>query len=255
MKIVFVTLLPRLTFEVPFHRDPWYEFHYVVSGKAQFESANRSFAVRRGDFFYNEPNVKHRSNVVSVRSYLLQYVVGLSPDPVEDKRLIRDLRRLFPQETPHHLGDAHQLFFEQIRRLAATERNASQLAALHRFIGLLYEVMSGTEGPAPGNPAVEEALRLIHSNVTRRIDLDELAGSLGLSKSYFVRLFKQHLGLSPIKYANKLRMEMAAELLRSSDLTLAEISARVDFGDEYQFSRAFKQWSGLPPGRYRSSCS
>jgi AraC-like DNA-binding protein len=253
MKIVFASLLPKLTTEVLFHRDPWYEFHYVVSGKAVFESANRAFGIRRGDFFYNEPNVEHRSNVMSVRSYLLQYVVGLRPDPVKDKQFVSDLRRLFPQETPHLLGDAHHLFFEQIRRLETTELPTARMAALHRFIGLLYEVMSGAEKPAPGNQAMEEALRLIHSKVTQRIDLDELAGSLGFSKSYFVRLFKLHTGLSPIKYANNLRMEMAAELLRSSDLTLAEVAARVDFGDEYQFSRSFKQWSGMPPGRYRNS--
>jgi AraC family transcriptional regulator, arabinose operon regulatory protein len=74
---------------------------------------------------------------------------------------------------------------------------------------------------------------------------------LGIEKSYFIRLFKKSVGLSPMSYATNLKMSVAADLLRSTSQHLASVAAQVGFGDEYHFAKRFKQWSGVAPGRYR----
>jgi AraC-like DNA-binding protein len=177
--------------------------------------------------------------------------MGLSLDQEQDRALVRDLRKHFPGGKRHRLGDGHHLFFEQIRRRFDSSEAHLKRAALFGFVGLLYEIIGGEVGTSPGNAAVEESLRLIQSGVSRGIGLDEVASELGLSKSYLVRLFKKHMGVSPMKYANNLRMEVAAELLKKSDVVISEVAQMVGFSDEYQFNKRFKQWSGKPPGRFR----
>lgn len=253
MELGFLLLMPKLTCDMPLHDHPCYEFHYVVGGSGSFRSGNRRFPIRRGDFFYNEPGVRHQAMVTSQKAMLLQYAVGLFLDPAEDRQLIAVLKNRLPESKRRRLGDGYHLFFEQLRRQHSSGQPELMHAALFSFVGLLYKIMGGDIEMRSGNAVVEESLGLIHARIARGVSLEELAERFGLSRSYFIRLFKRHVGISPVKYLNNLRMEMAAELLRESELALAEIAQRTGFSDEYQFSKRFKQWSGKPPGKYRQS--
>jgi AraC-like DNA-binding protein len=255
MKLGFLLRMPKLTFDIPEHDHPCYEFHYVVSGSGSFRSGNRRFPIRRGDFFYNEPGVRHQAMVTGRKAMLLQYAVGLFLDPAKDRQLIADLKKRLPEAKRRRLGDGYYLFFEQLRRQHSSGQPELIHAALFSFVGLLYKIMGGDTDMRSSNSVVEESLGLIHARITKGVSLEELADRFGLSRSYFIRLFKRHVGISPVKYLNNLRMEMASELLRESELTLAEIAQRTGFSDESQFSKRFKQWSGKPPGRFRQSHS
>ena len=57
--------------------------------------------------------------------------------------------------------------------------------------------------------------------------------------------------MTPNDYIRQLRMTAAAELLKDERLTVAEIAYKVGFDDQYYFSKAFKQYFGMPPTKYR----
>jgi len=88
----------------------------------------------------------------------------------------------------------------------------------------------------------------LHENLT----LDDLAEKAHFSKAYFVSRFKYFWGETPIQYINNQRYQRATVLLRNTDLSVSEISAKVGFRTPHYFSTFFKLYSGLSPKAFRS---
>lgn len=71
------------------------------------------------------------------------------------------------------------------------------------------------------DPLVGKALSLLHAKPAYDWTLDELAKQAGLSRSVLAERFMQFVGIPPMQYLAKWRMQIAAELLTGSNVTLA----------------------------------
>jgi AraC-like DNA-binding protein len=251
MLLQYCGLLPKARRSYERHTHDTYEFHYIVGGRGSFEVGGRSRAVGPGDFFYTRPRTEHRSAVPTDGDYLLQYIAFLELDAEEDAQLASDLEQRFGEGTPRRLGDRHHAFFAQLTRLCETGDPYQRRAAAFKLVGVLYDLMAGTPAVHHSHPAVVRALELMRSRVGEAYNLDALVAQLGVEKSYFIRLFKKTVGVPPMKYAANLKMSAAADLLRSTDASVATVAMQVGFDDEYHFAKRFKQWSGIAPGAYR----
>lgn len=98
---------------------------------------------------------------------------------------------------------------------------------------------------------VGKALALMHSNPARSWTVDDLAGSVGLSRSALGERFTALIGLPPMQYLTRWRLQLAADLLLGSRRTVAAISAEVGYESEAAFSRAFKREQGASPAAWR----
>jgi len=98
---------------------------------------------------------------------------------------------------------------------------------------------------------MKEALAFIDGNYQRNISIEEIADASGLNRSYFGRIFKEAFGQSPQQFLINYRMNKAAELLRSSKLSIAEVGGLVGYENQLHFSRAFKSVFGSSPREYR----
>ena len=83
--------------------------------------------------------------------------------------------------------------------------------------------------------------------------MKELAAHAAVSRSSLDERFRQALGRSPIRYLTEWRMHVAADLLRSTDLGVAQVARRVGYESEEAFSRAFKRSFGASPATWRTS--
>jgi AraC-like DNA-binding protein len=79
----------------------------------------------------------------------------------------------------------------------------------------------------------------------------KLARSLGVSYTWFRRMFTEHTGLSPHQYRIQIRLGRARTLLSETTLTVKEVAYRCGFESEHYFSRLFKRKTGLAPGEWR----
>jgi AraC-like DNA-binding protein len=99
---------------------------------------------------------------------------------------------------------------------------------------------------------VGKALRLMHERPETAWTIDDLGRTIGLSRSKLHEHFVALIGQPPMQYLAKWRMQLAAELLRSSDATVASVALEVGYDSEAAFSRAFKRVAGMPPAAWRS---
>lgn len=96
--------------------------------------------------------------------------------------------------------------------------------------------------------AVQE---FIHANMHRHLLLGDLARSVGLHPTYFSDQFKRVVGLRPLDYLMRRRVERAQYLLLTTPDSIKEIAGRVGIPDPAYFSRAFTRLCRISPAAYR----
>lgn len=67
---------------------------------------------------------------------------------------------------------------------------------------------------------------------------------------YFRKLFTEVMGISPIAYINDIKIKKAKEMLKSDYGSITDIAHSLGYLDIYDFSRAFKKHTGIPPSKY-----
>lgn len=98
---------------------------------------------------------------------------------------------------------------------------------------------------------VGKTLALIHAQPAHAWTVEELAGEVGLSRSALAERFTELVGQPPMQYLTHWRLQLAADLLRSSGRSVAVIGAEVGYDSEAAFSRAFKREFGVAPAAWR----
>lgn len=91
----------------------------------------------------------------------------------------------------------------------------------------------------------------IAANANRSLTLDELSSKYNINKRYLLKKFKCAFRITPMHYHNALRFEKARELLQYTNKSISEISTELGFTNAMVFSRAFKNFDGVPPSYYR----
>ena len=99
---------------------------------------------------------------------------------------------------------------------------------------------------------VERALGYVAEHYGGKVTLDDLAGNAFLSKYHFLRLFSRITGMTPMEYLQSYRIGRAQIFLKTSDLSIEEIAAKIGYENAAAFIRAFKKQTGTTPGKYKS---
>ncbi|NLL05908.1 MAG: AraC family transcriptional regulator [Clostridiaceae bacterium] len=98
---------------------------------------------------------------------------------------------------------------------------------------------------------IQVSVSYINNNYERDISLKDIAQYVFLSTSYFTRAFKDEMGVSPINYLLKTRIERAKELLKDTDLKISDIALNVGFSNQQRFNDIFKKHAKMTPLQYR----
>ena len=99
---------------------------------------------------------------------------------------------------------------------------------------------------------IKEAISYIEQNFQNDITVETIAASCGLNRSYFGKIFHENMGKSPQEFLISYRMSKAAELLRLTGLSIADIGNAVGYPNQLHFSRAFKNVYGISPRQWRN---
>lgn len=98
---------------------------------------------------------------------------------------------------------------------------------------------------------VEIAIEYIDSNFDRDLSVADVANYVFLSQGYFARAFRDEIGMSPMSYMMKVRVEKSCELLAIDDLKVSSVATRVGFSSPQRFNSAFRKLMNMSPMEYR----
>ena len=206
------------------------------------------------------PWVFHHEGEGPERAHAICGYLGCDARPFNP--LLEALPRLFSTE----MSAASQSWLAEMLRVAAEESelggvgSETMLARLAEamFVEVLRKHIARLPEDSTGwfsglrDRHVGQALRLLHSQHARDWSLDVLAREVGLSRSVFAERFAHYVGITPIQYLARWRMQLAARRLATPGVSIAQAGAEVGYESEAAFSRAFKRYVGMPPGAWRT---
>ena len=139
---------------------------------------------------------------------------------------------------------------------------AGQEAYLDRLLDLLLiavlRAWFDRDGNAPTwwhaehDPVAGPALKLIYNNPAHPWTVANLAAAVGCSRAVFARRFTDQVGEPPIAFLTNWRLALAADLLRSSQATIAAVARQVGYSTPFALSSAFKRTYGVSPNTHRA---
>ena len=96
-------------------------------------------------------------------------------------------------------------------------------------------------------------LLFVYHNYDKKISVSDITNQFHISKTTFAQMFQKNVGESFLTYLNKLRITIAATMLRDTLLPINEIMYRVGFSDQVHFLRTFKKITNMTPSSYRDT--
>jgi len=98
---------------------------------------------------------------------------------------------------------------------------------------------------------VERVLVFLRENYDQDVEFTQIADSFHISSAYLSKIFKDQVGMTPSRYRNEYRINVAKELLVKTELPLRTIAEKAGFTDQFYFSKIFKKLTGQSPAQFR----
>jgi len=232
----------NFNFESHFHKN--IEFVFVADGEVEITSNSITASASKGQFAIILPYHMHSFRTM----HSSRTVVGVFSNDYVSK-FVCDIGGKTPESFVFNAGnDIAECFcrLEQMNKFHI-------MGILYGLCGEFMAQTSFSESASAKNITLNRIMIYISENIRSDITLQSLADNLGYEKHYLSRLFNAGTGTNFRKFINMCRIEIAREMLESSDKTITEIAFDCGFSGIRTFNRSFKQCSGCTPIEYRKT--
>ena len=234
---------------------PNYIIHYIMDGKGIYQVGEKKYKLSKGQGFLIEPEelTFYQADQEEPWSYLWVGVGGTGA-----KKFIQDIG-LNSQQRIFRCADGEKLNEIVMDMMKHTRSTVSDLYYLQ---GKLYELFSVLAADAvieelmeenKENRYIQEAVTYIRNHYAAGLTVEELAGYLGVNRSYLYTLFKNKLQLSPKEFLTKFRISRAREQLILTEESVENIAVACGYHSTLVFTKNFKQETGMTPTEFRKT--
>ncbi|MBE6595335.1 MAG: AraC family transcriptional regulator [Ruminococcaceae bacterium] len=229
-----------------FYMQKNYTWHFVLSGRGTLEIGDRRYHLAEGDMFFIPPDTRMRyypadeepweyvwftlrgeavARYGALLGFSLQNAAKRCEAAAGAKRVLRELFEALLQDRCGYFGVLSA--FYRLMEICSTGRRAEEIQSVKRMIDDSFSLPS--------------------------FSIDQLCRNAGISHAQLLRRFKRAYGVTMIAYVLRKRIELACELLETTDLPIRSIAFSCGFADEIHFMKCFKRERGLTATAYRKS--
>lgn len=242
------------------------EIGFCSRGSLALNVSGQIHPVMPGDFFINRPNRSHhltnRPANLCIYYFLMRNsasnaLLGLSPD--ESLAIWQRLMRLPPTvSTKTHATHVEKMFAKIFELYDGPKSAYSSARMRNLFLSLILMLLERSEQRSANRECDAEIVRIaetIAANPGEAFSVAELAAKSSISKTHFINRFRKATGLPPLKFQNECRIHRAKELLRTTDLPIADIALQMGFCSHQHFSDMFARLVGMSPSLWRTTAA
>lgn len=221
---------------------------HILSGSGSYvDDSGRQFRYGPGSLLLRLPGVAHSQQHDAGEEYIDSFLVL----PQEFAALLRERALCSPERPVIELGTRPGISaeFTRLTDMLAEASEAELIAVAAEFFRFLCELLLRATMDDPRRAATMAAAERLAADDA--IPVGRIAAECGMSHATLRRCFTEYLGMSPVEYRVKKRIERIQSLLRTTALTQKELAARFGYADVYTFHRQFKRCTGMTPKEFR----
>lgn len=218
-----------------------YIIHYVYSGKGIFRVDGKEYAVNKGQMFLIKPHQLTYYKADTDEPWLYRWLEF-------NGSMAENILSVF--DTPVIDGDEN--IADTIKDI--TENGDMRFELLMQKFWAFIAVLTHNPRTPPKSQSaeyVQKAVAFIKNNVHQKVTVYDIAKHTGIDRSYLSRLFREYRNVSPQQYILNVKMNAAAQYLKNTDISIAEVAKSVGYEDYHVFNKVFKNHFGISPSVWR----
>lgn len=238
------------------HYHSFYELEFVISGSGIYEINNIPYPIKEGMLFLTTPADYHTYSLKKDESFEFfgaQFRSEHLDDAVSSYlySCTEPIAVLFEGEQFRMIYDS----LENLTRVYNEKQPMYEIMMRNIIENICIMAAHRTVSHPPSRRediAIRGAVIFVKNNYRDHITLRDAAEAAGLSEAYFSHIFSEVMGVGFSSYVRGVRLDAAANLLKSTDLSIKEICYQTGFGNRNYFTEAFRSHFGTSPREYRA---
>jgi AraC-like DNA-binding protein len=240
------------------------EIGIVLKNELEYRFNDHTYFGRPGDVFLCRPFEPHWSFSKPDKPFecILVLFTPSAVNKIPDGNQL--LKPFYTAQGVQPLIPANTIYAKAIRKAAtlameAQEQETEYLMTIQfmHFIDILLQVNqfvkeSQSKDIDKLSPSeIVEAVGYMLNHYHEPLDIEKLSWQVGLGRTMFFREFRLLTGLTPNEFLNRLRIQSASDLLRSTNKSMIDLAFESGFQSLSAFNKQFKRYTGLSPREYR----
>lgn len=270
--IVYNTFIPNCFSIFPMHWHDEMEIIKIVKGKFIVNINLKEYVIEEGDIVILKPCTLHsfkQYNDEKMISKTMMFDLSMLNNNVTDACSIKyftpfiDNKVSYPSiikpdnkgyESIRESIDKLFLCYEEKNQFFELKLKSYLFELFYIFFEECFEIHKySTKIKDDTTDNIKTVLEYIKLNYEKNITIKDLASVINFSEHYFMKFFKKYMGITCIDYINDYKLNIATNLLETTDIQVMEIANKVGISNVSYFNRIFKKKFNLTPKEYRKN--
>ncbi len=225
-------------------------------GKGKVNILDKEYTLSANQFIILPPNIKHRYKADLEKPWSIYWFhfKGFKAEHIfNEKKCFFKIGKIDLQSMNKCFNLFEEIYSILKQELTRINLIRANYCFTYLISCLIYEETNETHNYKSeyNGSIINRSIYYMNQNINNNISLEEISHFLNYSPSHFYRKFIKEIGMSPMKYFKKMKIEKACTLLNKSNLKINQISSLLGYKDPLYFSRVFSKEKGVSPEKFR----